>query len=114
MAALSGLDEAYAILIAGGRDKHGSYEPLAKVLRRRARAVVLIGEAADRMAAAFQEFPVHRSNSMNAAVQLAAELAQSGDAVLLSPACSSFDMYRSFAARGDDFVAAVRGLEASA
>lgn len=114
VAALSGLDEAYAILIAGGRDKHGSYEPLAKVLRRRARAVVLIGEAADRMAAAFQEFPVHRSNSMNAAVQLAAELAQSGDAVLLSPACSSFDMYRSFAARGDDFVAAVRGLEASA
>jgi UDP-N-acetylmuramoylalanine--D-glutamate ligase len=74
--------------------------------------VVLIGEAAERMAGALSDtLPVERAGSMDEAVQLAAKLAQKGDAVLLSPACSSFDMFSGYAARGDAFVAAVKRLK---
>lgn len=111
VAALRGLSEKKAVLIAGGRDKQGAYEPLVEVLRERARAVVLIGEAADRIAAAVGDaVPIHRADTMATAVERAAALAQPGDAVLLSPACSSFDMFGSYAERGDAFVAAVEAL----
>jgi UDP-N-acetylmuramoylalanine--D-glutamate ligase len=109
--ALQGVTEPKVVLIAGGRDKLGSYEPLRLALQRKGRAVVLIGEAAERMAAALQgTLPVRRAGSMDEAVQVAAKLAQNGDAVLLSPACSSFDMFSGYAARGDAFVAAVQRL----
>lgn len=111
--ALSGLSEPRAVLIAGGRDKLGSYEPLASVLGRKGRAAVLIGEAADRIEAAIRgTVPVARAASMDAAVERARALAEPGDAVLLSPACSSFDMFKSYAERGDRFAAAVRNLDA--
>jgi UDP-N-acetylmuramoylalanine--D-glutamate ligase len=109
--ALNGVTEPQVVLIAGGRDKLGSYEPLRVALQCKGRAVVLIGEAAERMAAALGgTLPVSRAGSMDEAVQLAAKLAQKGDAVLLSPACSSFDMFSGYAARGDAFVAAVKRL----
>ena len=109
--ALDGLRETRAVLVAGGRDKGGSYGPLAEVLARKGRAVVLIGEAADRIAAAVGDrLPVRRASSMEEAVRAAASLAQPGDAVLLSPACSSFDMFRDYKHRGDEFVRAVRTL----
>ncbi|MEA2699133.1 MAG: UDP-N-acetylmuramoylalanine--D-glutamate ligase [Myxococcales bacterium] len=96
------------VLIAGGRDKGGDYAPLAQALATVGRAVVLIGEAADRIAAALpQTLPVHRAASMEAAVALAARLAQPGDAVVLSPACSSFDMFRDYVHRAQVFRAAV-------
>jgi UDP-N-acetylmuramoylalanine--D-glutamate ligase len=110
--ALEGLVEQRAVLIAGGRDKGGSYAPLAAALARKGRAAVLIGEAADAIARAVGErVPVRRAPSMAEAVRLGAALAREGDAVLLSPACSSFDMFRDYKHRGDEFVRAVRALE---
>ena len=76
------------------------------------RAVVAIGEAAPEVSAAFDGVrPVEVAHSMADAVATAARLARPGDAVLLSPACASFDWYASYAARGDDFAAAVHALE---
>lgn len=109
--AISGLTEARCVVVAGGRDKHGSYEPLVAALRHKARAVVLIGEAAERMADAIGDaVSVHRAATMGEAVRAAARLAEPTDAVLLSPACSSFDMFDSYAHRGDEFARAVNSL----
>jgi len=116
--ALLGLTEARGVLIAGGRDKLGSYAPLVDALRKKGRAVVLIGEAADKIAAAIaesypalSELSVARAGNMVDAVRKAFELAQPGDAVLLSPACSSFDMFKSYAERGDRFADAALSLK---
>jgi UDP-N-acetylmuramoylalanine--D-glutamate ligase len=99
------------VLIAGGKDKGGDYAPLRPVLEQVCRHVVLIGAAADVMQAALDgAAPISRAESMTAAVQRAAELAQPGDAVVLSPACSSYDMYVNYIARGDDFADAVAAL----
>ncbi len=112
--ALLGLNEARGVLIAGGRDKLGSYAPLAAALRQKGRAVVLLGEAAEKIAQAVGgELPVVRATDMNTAVQAAFGLAQAGDAVLLSPACSSFDMFKSYAERGERFSNAVLALKES-
>lgn len=113
VAALRGLTEERAVLVAGGRDKLGDYAPLVDALRDRGRALVVLGEAADRIEeAARGVLPIARATTMEDAVRKARELARSGDAVLLSPACSSFDMFRGYAHRGDVFVAAVRAMEA--
>ncbi|HEX3695640.1 MAG TPA: UDP-N-acetylmuramoyl-L-alanine--D-glutamate ligase [Polyangia bacterium] len=97
------------VLIAGGRDKGGDYGPLADVLAKVGRAAVLIGEAAERIAAALPApLPVRRAASMDEAVALAARLSRPGDAVVLSPACSSFDMFRDYIHRAEVFRAAVR------
>jgi UDP-N-acetylmuramoylalanine--D-glutamate ligase len=100
------------ILIAGGRDKGGSYAPLRDALQRNiVRGVVLIGEAADKIASAVEGVaPVHRASSMDEAVTVAARLALDGDAVVLSPACSSYDMFDDFEHRGRMFRAAVETL----
>ena len=109
--ALRGLNEPRGVLIAGGRDKQGSYEPLVTALRERGRAVVLLGEAADRIFAAIGgALPTEHASDMQDAVRRAFRLAEQGDAVLLSPACSSFDMFKSYADRGDRFVDAVKQL----
>ncbi len=109
--AVRGVAEERVVLIAGGRDKGGSYEPLVAALTNKGRAAVLIGEAAPLIRDAIGEVvPVCLAESMADAVVLAATLAQPGDAVLLSPACSSFDMFRDYKERGDVFVAAVHGL----
>jgi len=111
--AIRGIDEAKCVLVAGGRDKGGSYEPLASALRERGRAVVVIGEAADRIASAVGDtLPVDRARTMDEAVAVALSRALPGDAVLLSPACSSFDMFKDYKDRGDAFVRAVRALAA--
>jgi UDP-N-acetylmuramoylalanine--D-glutamate ligase len=106
LAALSGLDSV--VLIAGGRNKGlqlGSLRDGAE----RVRAVVAIGEAIPQVEAAFAgATPVVTATSMDEAVALASDLARPGDAVLLSPGCASFDWYRSYAERGDDFARAVR------
>ena len=99
------------MLIAGGRDKGGSYAPLAEALTRKGRAAIVIGEAADAIAHAIGDrVPVRRAASMDSAVRAGAALARPGDAVLLSPACSSFDMFRDYKHRGDEFVRAVQAL----
>lgn len=110
--ALLGLSEARGVLIAGGRDKLGSYEPLVDALKKKGRAVVLIGEAADKIAETVRDaVPVVRASDMPGAVKAAFGLAKSGDAVLLSPACSSFDMFKSYADRGDRFAEAALSLK---
>ncbi|HAS13258.1 MAG TPA: UDP-N-acetylmuramoyl-L-alanine--D-glutamate ligase [Acidimicrobiaceae bacterium] len=109
LAAVRGFDSV--VLIAGGRNKGLDLGTLAEGVDH-VRAVVAIGEAAPEIAAAFDELrPVEVAGSMPEAVAAAARLAQPGDAVLLSPACASFDWYASYAARGDDFAAAVHALE---
>lgn len=110
--ALEGLLEPKAVLIAGGRDKGGSYAALATAIDRKGRAVVVLGEAADAIAHAVGDrVPVVHAATMDEAVRTGASLALQGDAVLLSPACSSFDMFRDYKHRGDEFVRAVQALE---
>jgi UDP-N-acetylmuramoylalanine--D-glutamate ligase len=78
----------------------------------RLRGVVAIGEAAPEVAAVFRgRAPVVEASSMAEAVGAAAAMAQDGDAVLLSPACASFDWYSSYKERGDDFTRCVRALD---
>jgi UDP-N-acetylmuramoylalanine--D-glutamate ligase len=109
--AVRGIREDKVVLIAGGRDKGGSYGPLVDALRERGRAAVLIGEAAPLIREAIGDtVPVRTAGSMEEAVHVAADLAHEGDAVLLSPACSSFDMFKDYKARGDAFVADVMAL----
>ncbi len=109
--ALRGIAESKAVLICGGRDKGGSYAPLVEALREKGRAAVLIGEAADVIANAIGSVvPVRRARTLAEAVHTSAELAHAGDAVLLSPACSSFDMFKDYKHRGEEFVRAVNEI----
>jgi UDP-N-acetylmuramoylalanine--D-glutamate ligase len=98
------------VLIAGGRNK-GLDLGVLQTMADRTRAVVAMGDAAEEIAAAFEGVaPVHRASGMDEAVGVARSLAQVGDAVLLSPGCTSFDAYANYGARGDDFIRAVREL----
>lgn len=98
------------VLIAGGRNKGVDLSPLG-TLADRVRAVVAIGEATGEIASAFAGGPpVRPAATMADAVRLAAGLARPGDAVVLSPGCTSYDWYSSYAERGDDFAALVRSL----
>ncbi len=101
------------VLIAGGRDKGSPYDPVLELVREKVRAAVLIGEAAERIAAAFDDVTVTvRAASMPDAVSRANELAEQGDIVLLSPACASFDMFENFEHRGIVFKKLVHALPA--
>jgi UDP-N-acetylmuramoylalanine--D-glutamate ligase len=108
LAALRGFESV--VLIAGGRNKGLDLSVLAGEADR-VRSVVAIGEAAGAVEDAFRGLrPVTKASSMDEAVSLAREAAEPGDAVLLSPGCASFDWYRSYAERGDDFARAVAEL----
>ena len=111
-AALKGMS-CKVVLIAGGDGKGQDFTPLAAAVAEHARAVVLIGRDADGIAAALAGcgVPLLRAASMEAAVASGFEAAQAGDAVLLSPACASFDMFRNYEHRAQVFVQAVRSLE---
>jgi UDP-N-acetylmuramoylalanine--D-glutamate ligase len=99
------------ILVAGGRDKGGDYSILVEPVRQKVKHILLIGEAKDTMARAFLAFTnVEMLDTLQEAVLRAASLAAPGDAVLLSPACASFDMFSSYAERGDVFRKSVLGL----
>jgi UDP-N-acetylmuramoylalanine--D-glutamate ligase len=112
LAALQGLqagDASRTVLIAGGDAKGADFAPLTPVLAECARAVVLIGRDAGRVAAAVPDgLPREFASDMDDAVVRAARLAQPGDRVLLSPACASLDMFSGYAERGETFVRAVR------
>ncbi len=111
VAALLGFT-APVVLIAGGDGKGQDFSPLRDAVKR-ARAVVLIGRDAPLLEAAIADAcPVYRAESMEGAVTQAFALSKPGDAVLLSPACASWDMFRNYAHRAEVFVAAVEVLEA--
>jgi UDP-N-acetylmuramoylalanine--D-glutamate ligase len=99
------------VAILGGRYKGGDFRDLREPLRDRARAVVAIGESAARVEDALADVvPVERAASMDDAVRRAFGRARPGDTVVLAPACSSFDMFASYAERGQAFKHAVMQL----
>lgn len=99
------------ILIAGGKDKGFDYRGLREEIERKVVALVLTGEAAERMGSQLDgAADIHRENDFEGAVCRAVSLASRGDTVLLSPACSSFDRFRNFEERGDEFRRIVKGL----
>lgn len=114
IAAIEGLaDSGPIVLIAGGIGKDQNFAQLSDTLEKAVRAVVLMGEDADKIAAIVPaEMRTLMAADMNDAVRLAREAAEAGDNVLLSPACASFDMFSGYAERGDKFEQAVRALVA--
>ncbi len=110
LAALAGLP-GKTVLIAGGQGKGADFSPLRAVAMAKARALVLIGEDRNKIADVVEGYvPYVFAHDMADAVAIAAELAQVGDNVLLSPACASFDMFKSYVHRGEVFSAEVRSL----
>ncbi|MGE0557113.1 MAG: UDP-N-acetylmuramoyl-L-alanine--D-glutamate ligase [Burkholderiales bacterium] len=111
VAALNGM-RSHVVLIAGGDGKGQDFAPLAAAVRNKARAVVLIGRDAGKIAQAIGGAAMLlRAADMAEAVEMAFTAADEGDAVLLSPACASYDMYRSYIHRAEVFAAAVEALE---
>ncbi|HQC27824.1 MAG TPA: UDP-N-acetylmuramoyl-L-alanine--D-glutamate ligase [Methylotenera sp.] len=110
-AALSGLPQK-VVLIAGGDGKGQDFSPLKEAVNNNARAVVLIGRDAALIEEVLNEtnIPLYRVSSLPEAVNVSRKLAQSGDAVLLSPACASFDMFKNYIHRAEVFVNAVHDL----
>ena len=107
------------VLVAGGYDKKIPFEPLAEAVVGRVRALALIGQTADQIAGAVEEvlrqrpteLLIQRCSSLEGAVRWCQQHAHSGDAVVLSPACASFDMFRDFEERGRVFKRLVSGLQ---
>jgi len=114
VAGLEGLNGSggKAVLIAGGLGKGQDFSPLAAPVASHARAVVLIGQDAALIAQALADTGVvcEQAESLPQAVARAFDLAQPGDAVLLSPACASMDMFRSYVHRGQVYADAVQAL----
>jgi UDP-N-acetylmuramoylalanine--D-glutamate ligase len=113
IAALESFDRP-VVLIAGGKSKRTEFGAMGEAIGRRAKALVLIGEAADEIAAVVNGPKLERAASMDDAVAIARTFAAPGDVVLLSPGCASFDMFASAEARGDAFARAVASVGAAA
>jgi len=109
IAALRGLGRK-TILILGGEGKGQDFSPLRPVVAEFAKSVLLIGRDAPLIEKALSGVKSETAKTLEAAVHRAAVLAEPGDAVLLSPACASFDMFRDYKHRGEVFAAAVKGL----
>ncbi|MDH2916116.1 MAG: UDP-N-acetylmuramoyl-L-alanine--D-glutamate ligase [Gallionella sp.] len=113
-AALKGLGRP-AVVILGGDGKGQDFSPLKDAVAEYARAAVLIGRDAPLIQKALQGCgkPIVNARDMDEAVRIATDHAQAGDAVLMSPACASFDMYKNYLHRAEVFIAAVKKVEAS-
>ncbi len=99
------------ILIAGGRHKGADYAPLVKAAEGKAKRAIFMGEAGDLLASSFRDvIPFSMAIDMDEAVSVAFSHAKSGDAVLLAPACSSFDMFTDYSHRGRAFRSAVERI----
>lgn len=100
------------VVIMGGKDKGGDFTPLGKLVTEKARLLVLLGAASDKIFAALGDsVATVRAHDMREAVELARQNAQTGDVVLLAPGCASFDMFEDFEHRGRAFKKAIRGLQ---
>lgn len=113
VAALTGMPQK-VVLIAGGDGKGQDFSPLKSAVTAHARALVLIGRDADKIAKAVAGcgVPLLRAATMEDAVILSFSKAQRNDVVLLSPACASFDMFRNYEHRAEVFMRAVQSLQA--
>lgn len=101
-------DNAKIVLILGGRGKNAPYAPLASLIERYVRKLVVIGEDAESITAQLRQFvEIERAETLEDAVRTAADAAREGDRVLLAPACASFDMFSGFEERGRAFKSAV-------
>jgi UDP-N-acetylmuramoylalanine--D-glutamate ligase len=114
IAALEAFDQP-KIIIAGGYDKDLPFDELGQKIATNAKAAVLLGQTAHEIASAIQTFPqagtkIQIVNSLAEAVESAAHLVESGDVVLLSPACASYDMFDNFQHRGREFIKLVRAI----
>lgn len=98
------------VLIAGGKDKGFEFDGIAPLVKERVRSAVLIGEMKDRIAASWSGTPSRKAATLDEAVSLARAAASPGDAVLFSPGTSSFDMFRNYGERGNQFKDAVHAL----
>jgi UDP-N-acetylmuramoylalanine--D-glutamate ligase len=108
---LEGFTPSSVLLILGGKDKAGEFERMRELIAEKARFVITIGAAADRIATALQgAATIVPLGDLKHAVQWASEHAKPGDTVLLSPACASFDQFRNFEHRGEHFEELVRAL----
>jgi UDP-N-acetylmuramoylalanine--D-glutamate ligase len=113
--ALENFPERTVILVMGGRDKDMDFRPLKGPVRSKARHLVLIGEAKDRIKSTLRgTAPMSSASTMEEAVAIARAKARKGDTVLLSPACSSFDMYSGYKERGEVFQREARRQNESA
>lgn len=102
------------VVLLGGRNKGNSFEPLAREIARAGGKVVAFGEAADEIVSAFPDgVPLRRVSALADAVRAAIGLAEPGDAIVLSPACASFDQFNSYEERGRTFKHLVSALECS-
>ncbi len=113
IAAIEGLSNHYGkiILIAGGEGKGTDFSPLLPVIKKACRAVIVLGESADELEQLFaEECSVIKVESMKSAVTTSLQYAECGDAILLSPACASFDMFQSYQHRGDVFANRVQDI----
>lgn len=114
LAAIEGLADSQAgklLLIAGGDGKGADFSSLKEPVAQYCRAVIVLGRDSEQVAQAMAEtVPVKRVSSLAEAVTVAAQLAHSGDSVLLAPACASWDMFKDFEQRGDIFAEAVGRL----
>ncbi len=111
IAALQSFPAASVWLILGGYDKHGEFERMRDLVADRTKGILTIGKAAAIIAEKLEgAAPIIPLEDMQRAVQWASENAKSGDTVLLSPACASFDQYRNFEHRGEHFEELVKGL----
>lgn len=99
------------VLMLGGRDKGNDYSKIADLVRKNVRAIVAMGESADKVQQAFSGLKsVRRATSIDEAVLTAQSMAQAGDVVLLSPACASFDWFENYEQRGKVFKELVKNL----
>jgi UDP-N-acetylmuramoylalanine--D-glutamate ligase len=99
------------ILVAGGKDKGFSFEPLRALVKQKVRSVILIGEMAEQIAREWgHDVQCELAGSLAEAVERAHATAKPGEVVLFSPGTSSFDMFKSYADRGDQFRALVQAL----
>jgi len=105
LVALTAFADRPLVILLGGRNKDADFRPLASAVSKTAKAAVLFGEARGALAAAFEGLPLHtvEAMSLSDACEAARSLAEPGDAVLLSPACKSFDEFTSYEHRGDTF-----------
>jgi UDP-N-acetylmuramoylalanine--D-glutamate ligase len=116
LAALNGLGQSESrkkiILIAGGEGKGQDFSPLSQALARHAKTIILIGKDAPVIRSAVESsgITIRDADTLERAVDLASEIAESGDLVLLSPACASFDMFKDYAHRAQVFIDAVNEL----